>query len=276
MKTILVPIDNSQVSKGAVIYACNVAAVLGCEIILLSVLNASAMPTTLMNWRKLEQQMVEKELEDVANMIQEIRTTTETEVKLTHEYVLGFPVPEVISNFARENRVDLVVMGTSGARGLKKLVGSNAASVIDGCRVPVIAVPKGASTGVINRILFATDMSHLDDEIKTIAEFARAFNAEVEVVHLIPEGQRKRSPKELEGILIRMAKYSRIHLTVLKGIDIAKDLRDLASTQKADMIVMFTHELAFFEKLFGKGNTRRVASNSALPLLAFNRTNTQS
>jgi nucleotide-binding universal stress UspA family protein len=157
---------------------------------------------------------------------------------------------------------------------LKKVLGgTNTASVIDTCTVPVVTVPKSTVPRRIRKIIYATDMSHLDDEIKTIANFARPLDAAIEVVHLAPQGSRKRSRAQLEGILVRMTKYPRIHLSVTKGDDIAKGLRTLASKYKADMIVMFTHELDFFEKLFGKGNTRQVAFQSPVPLLAFNRTN---
>jgi nucleotide-binding universal stress UspA family protein len=182
----------------------------------------------------------------------------------------------MINQFVRENHIDLIIMGTSGARGLKKLLsGTNTATVIDHSSVPVITVPKSTKPKNIRKIVYATDMLHLDEEIKTIAKFAMPFDADIEIVHLAVEGTGTRSRSHLEGILMRMAKYPRIRLSVTKSVDITKGLQVFASKHKADMIVMFTHELDFFEKLFGKGHTRQVAFQSTIPLLAFNRTNTQ-
>src|SRR5688572_6320498 len=128
MKRILVPIDNSNISTGAALYATQLATSLGGEIILLSVINASSTSSTLISWRMIEEQMVSKEREDVAKMLGEIRETTSTKVRISHAHVLGFPVPEMINRFVVENNIDLVVMGTSGARGLKKvLAGTNTA-----------------------------------------------------------------------------------------------------------------------------------------------------
>lgn len=274
MKKILVPIDTSKVSKGAVIYAANLATTLGGEIILLSVINASSTSSTLINWRILEEKLVRRDRENVTKMLEEIREEIGSGMRITHRQALGFPVHEMINSFVIENKIDLVVMGTGGASGLKKLLtGTNTASVIDTSRVPVIAVPKTTKPKPIRKIIYATDMSHLDEEIKTIARFAKPFDADVEVVHLAGEGHRKRNRTELERILVRMARYRKIHLSVTRGVDIAGSLRALASKHKADLIVMFTHELDFFEKLFGKGNTRQVAFDSTVPLLAFNRTN---
>jgi len=276
MKKILVPIDNSKISKAAVVYAINLAKRMGAEIILLSVINATSTSSTLISWRIIEQQMVKKEQEEVAKLLAEIQEASQAEVRITHHHVLGFPVHEMINNFVNENNIDLVVMGTSGAKGLKKVLsGTNTASVIDTSSVPVITVPKTKTPAGIKKIVYATDMSHLDQEIKIIARFAESFDAEIEVVHLAGEGSGKRNRSHLEGILARMAEYPRIHFSVTKGVDVAKGLRSFSSKHKADMIVMFTHELDFFEKLFGKGKTRQVAFNSTVPLLAFNRTNSQ-
>jgi nucleotide-binding universal stress UspA family protein len=273
MKKILVPIDNSQLAKSAVIYAYNLAVNLKGEIILLSVINASPTSNTLVAWSTVEEELVAREREEVANMVRDVRQIAGAGVKITHKHVLGYRVPDAINGFVLENKIDLVVMGTAGARGVRKfLAGTNTASVIDGCSVPVITVPRTTLAKAIRKIVYATDMLHMDEEIKTIAHFARSFNAEVDVVHLTADGHRNRNRSELEHLLIRLAKYPKIHLSVTKGIDIAKDLRAFASKHKADMIVMFTHELDFFEKLFGKGNTRQVAYESTVPLLAFNRT----
>jgi len=274
MKKIVVPVDNSKVSMGAAVYAATLSATLKSEIILLSVINASSASTALINWRMLEEQMVTEDREGVAKMIKEIRATVGTKVKVTHRQVMGFPVHEEINRFVAENKVDLIVMGTGGASGLMKiLTGTNTASVIDTSSVPVIAVPKSMKPRSIKKIIYATDMSHLDEEIKTIARFAKPFDADIDVVHLTGEGHRQRDRTELERILSRMTKYPKIHISVTKGVDVAKGLRGFATKHKADMIVMFTHKLDFFEKLLGKGNTRQVAFESAVPLLAFNRTN---
>jgi nucleotide-binding universal stress UspA family protein len=274
MKKILVPIDNSKVSKSAVAYAINLAKSFGCEIILLSVINAGSNSGTLISWRILEEELVRNDRQDVTKMLQELRAETGSSLKITHKQALGFPVHEIINRFVVENGIDLIVMGTSGAKGLKKLLaGTNTASVIDTSSVPVIAVPKTAKPKNIRRIVYATDMSHLDDEIKTIARFAKPLDADIEVVHLSGESHRSRNRSELQTILVRMAKYRKIHLNVTGGVDIAKGLRALASKHKADLIIMFTHELDFFEKLFGRGHTRQVAYDSAVPLMAFNRKN---
>jgi nucleotide-binding universal stress UspA family protein len=275
MKRILVPIDNTRISKRAVVYAAGLAERLNAQVILLSVINASSTPNTLKNWRKLEEQLVSKEQEEVSRMIREVKTETGTSARLSYKYVLGYPVEEMVEQFVRDNGIDLIVMGTGGARGMKKIaVGTHTASVIDHSSVPVVAVPKNAPMTRIRKIVFATDMSYLDKEIKTIARFAKLFEAGVEVLYVTGENQRKRSRKELESILVRMARYPSIRFNTITGSDVAKGLHTFVTRNKADILAMFTHKLDLFEKLFGRSITRKLAFDSAVPLLAFNRTNT--
>lgn len=273
MKKILVPIDNSKVSKGAVLYAASLAAALPAEIILLSVINASNTPSTLINWRKLEEQLVSKEQKDALKMIKEVNEKTGTTVTISYKYVLGYPVEEMVEKFVKENSIDFVVMGTAGAKGVKKVVGTNTASVIDMSSVPVVAVPKDASAQRIRKIVYATDMAHLDDEIKTVVKFAQLFDASIDILYVTDDKRRRKSRKELEAILIRIAKYPKIRLNTVVAPDIAKGVDAFVMKQKADMLAMFTHRLDFFEKLFGKSITRKLAFHSHVPLLAFNKSN---
>ena len=66
MKTILVLTDFSKLSKVAVSYAIGIAKKMEAKIILLSVINASSSSNTLMNWKKLEEEMVRDAQQDAA------------------------------------------------------------------------------------------------------------------------------------------------------------------------------------------------------------------
>ena len=75
--------------------------------------------------------------------------------------------------------MELVVMGTHGASGLKELFfGSNTEKVIRYSKVPVIAVPDGAVIDAISNIVFPVSPNlysdNLIDEIKEIQKFFQA------------------------------------------------------------------------------------------------------
>jgi 4-hydroxyphenylpyruvate dioxygenase-like putative hemolysin len=54
---------------------------------------------------------------------------------------------------------------------------------------------------------------------------------------------------------------------VNKKIDEAID--HYTGVVKADLLAMFTHEASFYEKLFDRSMTRKMAFHSKVPLLAF-------
>ena len=56
---------------------------------------------------------------------------------------------------------------------------------------------------------------------------------------------------------------------VLVDNDIHSAIDQYVEVSKADVLAMFTHELSFFEKVFDRSMTRKMAFHSRIPLLAF-------
>jgi nucleotide-binding universal stress UspA family protein len=84
-----------------------------------------------------------------------------------------------IENYIQDNHIDLVVMGTHGASGFKELFfGSKTEKIVRYSKVPVIAIPSGATLDAISNIVFPVEPSlyttHPVHEIKEIQNFFRA------------------------------------------------------------------------------------------------------
>lgn len=272
--TILVPTDFSDLSKVAVRYAIRLAGKLKANIILLTVVNANATSQMILKSKRLEEELIEIAKQDAAQLIDEVKQENKDGMEISFQYLVGFPVESVIEHFVVDNKIDMIVMGTKGATGLKKvLMGSNAVAVIDNSSVPVIAVPGESEFSQINKIVYATDMDNLQDEIKTIAMFADLFGASVEVVHVLPTDSAKEI--DIAGIqdeLVKVTKYPKISFHVSKNNHIGEEVDAFVAREKADMVTMFTHKLDFYEKLFGKSVTRQLAFHGHVPLLTFNKT----
>jgi nucleotide-binding universal stress UspA family protein len=207
--------------------------------------------------------------EKAAQLMDKLKSASQVKYE-THS---GYPVEKVIKEYAKKSKADLIVMGTHGASGLKKvLLGSNAASVIGEVKIPVLAIPPGSRYEGIRRILYATDMTHLDTEVKKVADFARRFNALVTVVYVNERADPKRNRHQLARILTRMAEYPNLAFTTVRSADVKGQLRKLVTSLKPDVIAMFTHRLALMERLMGKSVTRDMILDTKVPLLSFNRT----
>ncbi|MBK5278192.1 MAG: universal stress protein [Bacteroidia bacterium] len=281
MKKILVLTDFSPLAKIVVSYAIGLAKILEARIILVSVINAGSSTNTLNNWRKLEEEMIKGAQEDADRLIKKVKKEADN-VQLTYECILGFPMAEVVDGFAVKNKVDFIVMGTRGASGLLKvIVGSNATAVINRSSIPVIVVPGKARFKKIRKVVYATDLQNLEKEIITATQFARSFDAPLDVLHVrmassndqIEELDRNMARATKENRLIKTANYPKIQFHELSSENISDAVDKFVNDQKADFLIMFTHRLLFYEKLFGKSVTREQAFHSKVPMLTFNKTN---
>ena len=136
--------------------------------------------------------------------------------------------------------------------------------------VPVIAVPEFAQFNDLADIVYATDIIDLRSEIERVVTFARKFNARVHVLHVTsPREEKAIDAKEIVTQLIKRLNYPHISFAVSHADDPEEGIDEYITKNKIDMLAMFTHELTFFEKLFGKGITRQVALFNKVPLLTF-------
>jgi nucleotide-binding universal stress UspA family protein len=272
MNTILVPTDFSDLSKIAVLYAVQFAEVIKANIILLAVIHPQEQG--ILKSKTTEDDLVAIAARHAEQLMKEITEKGYGAVPVSYQYTIGLPIEDQIERFAVDNEVDLIVMGTKGTTGLKRvLLGSSAAAVIDNSSVPVIAVPGNAVFRKVNKIVYATDMTHLYAEAEAVVFFARLLHASISVLYVAPEGSRPEIDiKAKEETLIQRTGYADITFDVAVNNKVAEEVDTFVENEEADMLAVFTHKLDFYEKLFGKSVTRQLAFHSSVPLLAFNKT----
>jgi nucleotide-binding universal stress UspA family protein len=137
--------------------------------------------------------------------------------------------------------------------------------------VPVIAIPAKAAYTGMKKLVYASDLKHVKDEIRILSRIASLFSAEIMVFHCVPTNSQARQDRKLEPELIEHAQYGNISYHQVKSDDVGKAIAGFIDSVKADMLVMFTHERDFYEKLLGRSVTRTMAFQSRVPLLVFNR-----
>jgi len=269
---ILIPTDFSPLSKVAVQYAVKLGKKLKAELVILSVISLDNPPGRgVLNVKYLEAKMAENAAEDCARLISEIRSEIKGKINITSQVVKGYPVENVVTNYAQHNDIDLIVMGTKGATGLKKIVlGSNATAVINKSNIPVIVVPEFARFTNFKDIVYATDISNLKDELNTVVSIAQDFNATIHILHIVsPSVEEKLNKNQTLAKLTKAVDYKKITFTVSLHDDAAEGIDEHVMKHKTDLLVMFTQELTFFKKLFGQSVTREIAFLSHVPLLTY-------
>jgi nucleotide-binding universal stress UspA family protein len=145
---ILVPIDGSENASRAASYAVGVAAKYGAELHVIHVLemnpNLAAMGVYGLSPAEEVARMQDEASRQVGVWFDKIRKEADgVGIKMESKIIAEFPLSLVgeIVNYAEHNGVDLVVMGSRGRTGFKKLLlGSVASGVVTYAPCPVLIV----------------------------------------------------------------------------------------------------------------------------------------
>jgi len=142
LKTILVPLDGSDFSFRAAKYAVKIAKISDADLVCVhSVVNLPYSEYATAG--VVIKQYIDASREKAEKWYDEVRTMASKEgVNVIGETILDvISVADSIINFAEKRKVDMIVIGTKGRTGLKRLVlGSVASGVIGHANCPVLVV----------------------------------------------------------------------------------------------------------------------------------------
>lgn len=251
MKIILFPTDFSEHAGLALPHAINFAAMEGAELHLLHVvvLHGAGGP-------RGETFAGEEEAREALDGLGEGASRV---VRATRRAVAAGPA---ILDYAEENDVDLIVMGSHGRRGLRRmLLGSVTEEVIRSGRWPVLTVhgdpDRGPTTTNYGRIVAPVDFSsNTRAGLNLAADLARRFGAELELIHVVdvpvlpelygpvtaPVVDVKRATDLAAGKLEELATPLRDGLNVSTDVHVGGAVGEiLKAAEGADLIVLPTH-----------------------------------
>ena len=137
---ILVPTDFSDESRAALAYGAALAETFGASLHVLHVLQAIVAPEAVpvqYESRQLEAAVEATAWEELRGLL---AGDEYARLQATLAIEWGTPASEII-RYAREHEIDLIVMGTHGRGGLKRLIlGSVAESAVRGAPCPVLTI----------------------------------------------------------------------------------------------------------------------------------------
>ncbi len=185
MKKILVPCDFSAPAINAYRFALDVAALSNGTVYLLNVIELPVIPNTVFTpvrslGTALRREMSIKAYENFDKI--SIRYKRDN-VKVVSNVEFGIP-SKTILNYAKKHSIDLVMMGSHGASGLKEyFVGSNTEKIVRLSTVPVMVV-KDFYMGPVKNIVFpnALDVENQKDLIRKIKALQALFKAHLHLV----------------------------------------------------------------------------------------------
>lgn len=272
IRKILVPTDFSSNAKNATDYACNLAKTLDSKIVLF---HSTHLPVVSANEviMAVDPVSLEKDSLNHLNLLKKEIEKNFGQVEIENVTTIGFAVEEII-DVVKEQKIDLVVMGTKGASGMTEiLIGSNTADVIEKCHCPVLAIPAESHFKVPKKVVFATNYADNDfQSIYLLAEIMKPFNAEIVVLHVDDNQDSKMESRMLEwfkGQVNTNIPYDQFLFNLISGKNTIEALDQFIMENDVDILSVSMRKRNFFDKLTSKSLTRKLAYHTHIPLLAF-------
>jgi len=275
MKQILFPTDFSDAAHTAFIYALKFADSFGAELVVLHVYDLPIVETpplpesTTEIFEIVEMHQYESFKEELPEMHKIAEEKGLGHIKMRNVLLYGDLVYNVNKVCTDEN-IDLIVMGTKGASGLKEtFLGSKTASVIANAKVPVLGIPADAEYHPIKSIAFTTQYKDKDnDALRNVLTIAQKFRAEVLCLYI----KNDDDPEDIEERINEWKIYYRddkIDFFNVAGDHIEQTIIDFIDNQRVDLLVMRTHKRGFFESLFHRSLTKKMTYHTKVPLLIY-------
>ncbi|CAN5549883.1 universal stress protein [soil metagenome] len=275
MKTILIPTDFSPNSENATDYAMEMNKKINAKIVLFHSyfipVYGTDMPVEVLNDAEIREASLKtlEKLKEKAKL--KFKNSDFVFDVLTSEGIIA----DEIAAAVEKEKIDLVVMGTKGAHGLKEvLIGTNTASVVGKVNCMVLAIPEEAKFKEIKKIVFATNYAENDFEnIEAVIDFAKHYNAEVIMLH-ISEGDLSRSfefnsIEHFEQRIKEDTNYEGISFKLFEGKNVEEGISLYLEEINADMIAMTNRHRNLFQRLFDRSLTKKMAYHTHIPLMTF-------
>ncbi|MEQ9406053.1 MAG: universal stress protein [Cyclobacteriaceae bacterium] len=274
MKKILVPYDFSKVAEHALDLACQIADKAACDIRLLNVIEhptADSFRTMgIQDMDPMEQLYIKKMIEKVEEKLSAVISDAKyTDEKISQKIQIGNAFHNIIEEITEE-KVDLVVMGTEGAEGLNEFfVGSNAEKVVRKATCPVITVQNKCELEPIEKIVFASDFIHTDDEFITqLKDLQTMFGAQLNIVKINTPASFTSTRHDMKQMQEFVAKYNIENCTI--EIYNYKNEEDgiiyYSEDTNADMIALGTHQRKGVGHFLAGSIAEDVVNHSSVPV----------
>ncbi|WP_264564322.1 universal stress protein [Flavobacterium sp. N3904] len=273
MKKILFPTDFSEVANNAFVHALHFAKVVNAELILLHTFELPIIDNqfTPDNYYAIFDSLQLAQFDMFKNEIPKLRELAQKNhlenIKLSHKLMDGDLIYS-IKKAIREEKIDFIVMGTSGATGWESFfIGSNTGAVVTALDVPVLSIPLEAQFTKIEIIGFTTRFREKDKSaLRQVIKIAKKTHAVVKCLYV------KTSKSDVSEATINEWKTEfenePVQFSIINSDLVKETILDFISHKNIDILAMITHKRNFFSELFKPSLTQKFSNISTVPVLA--------
>lgn len=178
---------------------------------------------------------------------------------------------EGIRKTVRNLNIDLIIMGTKGASGLKGIaLGSHAGAVITRVKCTTLIIPEDTGFQMPQNIAFPTDFNimYKQNMMKYLKDFISYHKSTIKVLRVArKEGgldNEQIKNRDFLGDTLRDVPHS-FHW--IQNPELEKGLQTFIDTMGIDLIAMVGKNLNFFQRLLFKPTIEKISYHTKIPFL---------
>jgi nucleotide-binding universal stress UspA family protein len=272
MKTILVPTDFSNTARNAAKYALALGnQIKATRIVLYNAFQAPiSVDPMVPTVQLLDMDLMKKSSEEgLAQFKTELKAEPfgNIEMDTFSEYNV---LTGGINDLAKAVAADFIVMGiTGGGAVTETLIGSNAVSVSLHSTIPVIIVPPEASFKKINQVLLACDFKQVLETtpVKPLKLLLENTGAALHILHVNTSAEKAIDVSFESMVLDSLLKTNNPQYHFVENESFTLGINQFADSNNIDLIITIPKKHGFFDSIFKKSHTKRLAFHSHLPLM---------
>lgn len=270
MKRILVPTDFSELSEHALKVASQLAKTFKAELFLMHSLD---LPTHLATQEQHEVPEVLFYMKMAHKRFEELMNKPYLKDLKIHETIEDSTTANAVHEAASKHQVDLIVMGSGGASGLKEfIIGSNTEKVVRNSDVPVLVIKKEHTDFTIDNVVFACDFS--PESYATFIkghEYSKKLDARIHYLFVNTPGSFATTEEITHKMsaFIDRAKPDNYTLNIYNDKNVETGIMNFSKSINADLIAISTHGRKGLAHFFNGSISEDLANHALRPVLTF-------
>ncbi|MEG3659217.1 universal stress protein [Arenibacter palladensis] len=191
-----------------------------------------------------------------------------------HKIVQNYKVFSELNNVAKEQNIDLIVMGSHGSTGFNEIfIGSNTEKVVRTSDVPVLVIKEQNSNFTINNILFACSFSEdMIAAFRNVKLMAQKFSAKLKLVYINTPYQDFLSTPEADDRIAKFmskAEDTQSKVEIYNDRSVENGILNFSKTEKFDLLALPTHGRKGLSHFLLGSIGEDIANHARLPVMTF-------
>lgn len=271
-KKILLPTDFSDNAWSAIVYALKLYANETCSFYFLNSTHIDDSTTRTYITNKYIETLKEEAMQELIELKQQAEVSNANTKHTFNIIISDKELKTAINDAVKNNKIDIIVMGTKGATGAKEFFfGSNTVKIISKMKLcPVLVVPDEYDFVLPKKIAFPTDYNRFysEEELKNLKDLVLLFNSKICVLHI-----------NIEKHLNDIQKYNKIMLDkYLKNYEHSfhwmpeyskktKEIEMFIKDLEIDILAMVNYKHSFIESITREPVIKKVGYHPTVPFL---------